>query len=420
MDTQFGSFSASFAFTSVQLSGSGAASLSALLAAAGSGAGFSGLERQVLQGLGAQLAGGRELDAHSAEALSGAVAGFSGSGLAAFPQAAPFTAGNLQHYAGSQLFAGLTGYLAGAIAQKLENQLFLDTADNLLDMAAPSPQATVLREALGNADLSAMSAADRSSFLASLAFAVASGGPSLAQAQALLGQLAATQGSGWAWASALSSGPAFSYQVTGPGTASIDLGDGYTLQIDQANSEFVLVDNNTGHTTTVWGDPHMGVDGNTSQFQFKQDITLNLPDGTKITVQTTPWDAGNGAYVTQNLVITRGDQALVVKDMDQNKADLGNMSIQQYSGPGAGQLERLLNPDGTELYLNAAGDGWDLLQGGLFLRPLTEQDLVNGDAAQANGSAGAAWSFGLLIGLLSQSSAQDGPDNAVRLAAALR
>ena len=82
------------------------------------------------------------------------------------------------------------------------------------------------------------------------------------------------------------------------------------------------------------------------------------------------------------------------------------MTIQQYDG--AGQLERLLNPDGTELYLNSAGNGWDVLQDGLYLRPLTEQDLEAGDAAQANGGATFAWDLGVLSGLLNELSGTQG------------
>ena len=327
----------------------------------------------------------------------------------------PFTATALARYPGNALFAALTGGAVERVVQKFDDAVFRDTANNLLDMAGPSPYTSLLRNTFDSADVRAMSAGDREKFLAMLSLSVASGGPSFGPTQALLNQLTTTQPPGWSGGCGQSScgqsGGAFSYQVTGSGTATLDLGDGYTLRINQANSEIDLVDSNTGNTTTVWGDPHMGMNGNDNQFQFKGNVTLNLPDGTKITLQTTPWQSNPNAYLVQNVIVTRGSQALVVNDMDQNSAAAGKMTVQQYDG--AGQLERLLNPDGTELYLNSAGNGWDVLQDGLYLRPMTEQDLENGDAAQANGSATFAWDLGVLSGLLSEISLDQGEYSAL-------
>jgi len=322
-----------------------------------------------------------------------------GAAVGAGPQPGPFAASTLARYPGSGAFARLSGAIVGNIAQRFNDAVYRDTVNDLLDMAGTNnPYAAILRSAFNAADLSTMDSEARGRFLGMLSFAVAAGGPTRAQAQALLGALATTQSCAWGFAGALDCGGQFSYQLTGAGRATIDLGDGYSLRINQANSQVDLIDNHTGHNTTIWGDPHMGMDGNNSEFQFKHDITLNLPDGTKITVQTTPWQNNPNAYLTQNLVITRGSQAIVVRNMDQNSADVGKMTIQQYND--GGPLERILNPDGTELYLNQQGTGWDVLQDGLFLRPMTEQDLVAGDAAQEDGSSQFAWDLGVLTGFL--------------------
>jgi hypothetical protein len=42
------------------------------------------------------------------------------------------------------------------------------------------------------------------------------------------------------------------------------------------------------------------------------------------------------------------------------------------------------------------------LQDGLYLRPMTEQDLENGDRAEASGSAALAWNLGVLSGLMAE------------------
>ena len=312
----------------------------------------------------------------------------------------PFSAAALARYPGNGWFAALTGGAVDRVVHQFDDAVFRDTVNNLLDMAGTTPCANLLRGAFDDVDLRSMSAPDRSRFLAMLSLSVSTGGPGPRQTQALLDLLAATQLPGWTGCGCQQNGDPFSYRMTGSGSANIDLGDGYTLRIDQANSEIDLVDSNTGNTTTIWGDPHMGMNGNDTEFQFKGNVTLNLPDGTKITLQTTPWDGNSSAFLVQNVVVTRGSHAIVVNDMDQNSADLGKMTIQQYEG--AGQLERLLNPDGTELYLNSAGNGWDVLQDGLYLRSMTEQDLENGDRAQADGSAALAWDVGVLSGLMAE------------------
>src|SRR5207248_5346521 len=43
-----------------------------------------------------------------------------------------------------------------------------------------------------------------------------------------------------------------------------------------------------GKSTRVWGDPHVETSKGT-KFDFKQDTSFVLPDGTKINVKTTPW-----------------------------------------------------------------------------------------------------------------------------------
>lgn len=413
MDTQLGSFSAHLSIASLALTTASAngSSLAAVFSAAGATAQLSARETGVFQSLGSALARGGELDAGTSADLLGGIGGFSARGVSAFPQGA-FSASTLARYQGSPLFAGLASYSVNALVQKFEDALFRDTANNLLDMADSSQYTPLLRSALDGINLSTLSASDRSQILGMLSFAVASGGPSLQQAQALLAKLAQTQGSGWSYANALSnSGGQFSYQVTGQGTADINLGDGFTVHINQANSELDLVDHNTGHTTVIWGDPHMGMDGNNNQFQFKGNVTLNLPDGTKITLQTTKYDL-NDQYLTKNLVITRGDQSIVVGNMDQNAADAGKMTVRQYDGAGA--LERMMNPDGTELYLNSAGNGWNVLEGGVLLRPMTEQDLQMGDLAQQNPALGFAFNLGFLFGLGAEQN-QDGGDSLGRL-----
>ena len=47
--------------------------------------------------------------------------------------------------------------------------------------------------------------------------------------------------------------------MKGESQASIDLGDGYTLEIDERNSQMTINNANTGESTRIWGDPHVDV-----------------------------------------------------------------------------------------------------------------------------------------------------------------
>jgi hypothetical protein len=117
--------------------------------------------------------------------------------------------------------------------------------------------------------------------------------------------------------------PSFSASMPQDGKATVDLGDGYTLEINEANSEFVVRDAQ-GNVTQIWGDPHFNYNGQ-HVGDFWDTMTLELENGTKITVNTEPFGPNPGATVTSQLVITRGDQAMIIDGVSQNQ--LGDLSI---------------------------------------------------------------------------------------------
>ena len=137
--------------------------------------------------------------------------------------------------------------------------------------------------------------------------------------------------------------------------AAIDLGDGYTMTLNEHSSEIVIKDPN-GDTTRIWGDPHVDVNGRRVG-DFYDTTTFELENGTKITINTEPWRAGgNGAYVASQVVITRGDQGVVVDGISQN--DKGDLRITE--GLNGHALD-LAHDDGFNL--TEAGDkasyGWN-------------------------------------------------------------
>ena len=146
--------------------------------------------------------------------------------------------------------------------------------------------------------------------------------------------------------------------VTSPvknGKAEIDLGDGYTMQLREKSSEIVITDPN-GDKTRIWGDPHVDVNGKRVG-DFYDTTTFELKNGTKITINTEPWvKGGNGTYVASQVVVTRGDQGMIIDGISQN--ELGDLKITQgYDG----QALDFAHDDGFNL--TEAGDkdtyGWN-------------------------------------------------------------
>ncbi|WP_164857111.1 DUF1521 domain-containing protein [Sphingomonas crocodyli] len=136
------------------------------------------------------------------------------------------------------------------------------------------------------------------------------------------------------------------------GTASIDLGDGYSLALNENNSEITITNANTGETTRIWGDPHVEVDGN-HVFDFWGTTTFTLDNGTKITIDTEQFGGNPDAYVASQLTITKGDNAIVVDGISQN--DLGDLSISMSQD---GYALDAATRDGFVLNENASGSGW--------------------------------------------------------------
>ncbi len=136
------------------------------------------------------------------------------------------------------------------------------------------------------------------------------------------------------------------------GRGSIELGDGYTLHLNEHQSEIVIHNANTNETTRIWGDPHVDFNGKRI-FDFWGTTTFTLGNGTKITIETEQWRGNPNEYVASKVIITRGAQGLVVDGISQNK--LGDLSITTgHNGYALDARHR----DGFTLHENMAGAGW--------------------------------------------------------------
>ncbi len=149
-------------------------------------------------------------------------------------------------------------------------------------------------------------------------------------------------------------------------TAKVDLGDGYRLEIDERSSQIIIFNENTGERTRIWGDPHVEIDGKHA-FDFWGTTTFTLENGTKITINTEQWGGNPNAYVASQVVITKGDNAIIVDGVSQNR--LGDMSISMgQNGYDVDAAHR----DGYTLHENACGSGWRTEMGNIA----TQEDLM--------------------------------------------
>jgi hypothetical protein len=134
--------------------------------------------------------------------------------------------------------------------------------------------------------------------------------------------------------------------------AQIDLGDGYSLDIDENNSQIEIHNENTGETTRIWGDPHVDVDGK-HVYDFWGKTTFTLENGTKITIDTEQGHGNPDVYFASKLTITKGDQAIVVDGVSQQTK--GDLSVAMSND---GEMLDAMTGDGFVLNENATGSGW--------------------------------------------------------------
>jgi hypothetical protein len=348
--------------------GPGAAPVAQALTEVPPGALSSG-EMQTLLKLARQFTGDDRLSRREGATLSHLVEAYSQNGAGGFDGSWPFPDFNLRNAPGNALFNGLLGSLGDGIGRSLRDYAFLDAADTLLDSASgDGAWISALSGAIAHADLSKLSGGERSELLSMLGVAVADGGVNWPEARAIMNKL-----DGFLGSSQPSPRPQPAPQewtVTQPqnGQSTIDLGT-HTLELNEHNSELWLTNKETGERSRIWGDPHFDTDGDgQTDVDFWGTITLNLEGGTKITVNTVPWNGNTEMTLSSQLVITRGEQSIVVNGLDQNS--VGDMSITQ--GQNGRSLDALYG-DGLDLYENPNGKGW-LVQDGLWMREVTQAD----------------------------------------------
>ncbi|SOB86463.1 protein of unknown function [Sphingomonas guangdongensis] len=179
--------------------------------------------------------------------------------------------------------------------------------------------------------------------------------------------------------------------TTGTHTAALDLGDGYSLKIDERNSEMTIFNAATGENTRIWGDPHVEVDGKHA-FDFWGTTTFQLENGTKITINTEQFAGNPNMYVASQVVITKGNNSAVIEGISQNQ--LGDLSV---SVGGNGYALDAAHRDGWTVQENASGSGWRADHGGIATQ--ADADITRpGEAYGPGATAPSLGEFWQLLG----------------------
>lgn len=99
--------------------------------------------------------------------------------------------------------------------------------------------------------------------------------------------------------------------LTSDGRGTVDTGR-YLIQA--AEGELRIFDKETNTWVKVWGDPHLTTsDGDHASFT-KDNLTIDLPDGTKVTMQPTKME--NGVAYLDKVAIIKGNEAVEMSGLD--------------------------------------------------------------------------------------------------------
>ena len=132
----------------------------------------------------------------------------------------------------------------------------------------------------------------------------------------------------------------------------IALDNGYKIEIPGKNEKWSIVDAQ-GNRTDIWGDPHVseGDRAGNKNWDFQQDASFLLDDGTKITVKTTSRNRTDKSVFSDELIITKANQSLHVTGIANNDPQIGQPEL------NGGLLDQNTN-DGYIFKMGDQVDDW--------------------------------------------------------------
>ena len=136
---------------------------------------------------------------------------------------------------------------------------------------------------------------------------------------------------------------------------SVNTGE-YTITAGKnADGSLTITNNQTGQSVEIWGDPHIKVNGkDTADFQ-KDDLNIQLQDGTVIHIHPTALNSKGKSHIEQ-VSITKGDQAVTMGGTGPNGFAGGVTTSQVMNGDAALQTGLYNTPTATDITLGADGN----------------------------------------------------------------
>ncbi len=157
--------------------------------------------------------------------------------------------------------------------------------------------------------------------------------------------------------------PLWQMQNIGLGSAWINLGDNYALNINQTQREVTVENRNTNETTRIFGNAEVEIDGKRA-YQFWGTTSFELANGVKITANTVPDATNSGAYLLDKLTVTGEDHALIVSNLSDASTEKVSAKVIDDATKPAEKSWHIDDKtrDGFVLQENKTGAGW-LIEG---------------------------------------------------------
>jgi Domain of Unknown Function (DUF1521) len=158
--------------------------------------------------------------------------------------------------------------------------------------------------------------------------------------------------------------PLWSVQNVAFGSAWINLGDNYALNINQVQREVTVENRTTNETTRIFGNAEVEIDGQRA-YQFWGTTSFELANGVKITANTVADTANAGAYLLDRLTVTGDDHAVIVSNLADTAVEKISAQVITDEGPRDSKVWAAdeYTRDGFVLRENEAGAGWLLERG---------------------------------------------------------
>ena len=103
--------------------------------------------------------------------------------------------------------------------------------------------------------------------------------------------------------------------TSGEGAGSVRTIKTPSYEITIKKGEVIITNPQTGASVRAWGDPHLTTsDGDQMKFH-KDNLTIDLPDGTKVTIKPTSLDANGLSYI-DSVAVMNGSKAYVIGNLD--------------------------------------------------------------------------------------------------------